>query len=256
MPEQPKESRASLEAGGAHYADQLTQLPQEELEKLREREVPIWIIIVGSVFIAAAVVHAYRTRAIDDILVQSRPVMIALGVVMLLIATVVLFADPPRVTLAKAVQAIIPVLIILAAMAVAAVVLGAIFYSVGVSVHDIYLWIRSDMSGPPQTSSLRLVMVVALPLAAGALLFWFRLRFRAIYGLSEAAVGLWMGGRMIGGSTTTSASVEFILPILTASVYLMVRGFDNVYQGLSLKSDPKDPMATTAIEWLRKPWRP
>jgi hypothetical protein len=94
-------------------------------------------------------------------------------------------------------------------------------------------------------------MFAALPLVAAAALFSFRLGFRAIYGLSEAAVGLWVG---VGRVNTDAAGSALIIPILTASVYLMVRGFDNIHQGLT--KDPKDPMATKALEWLRRPWRP
>lgn len=233
-------------------------LSREELERLRqvrERHAPRWAAIAYLIFIVAGLVHALRSRAIEDLLVQSRQVAIAFSVVALLIVIVVLFADLPRLKLSEAIRWIIPGIMVLIAIALGAAVAGTIFYSVGVSVHDLYLWVRNDLSEAPQTSRLRWAILVALPLVAGVVLFSFRLMFRSLYGLSEAAVGLWVGGQDVSQNPITPAPLDLILPILTASVYLIVRGFDNVHQGLTSK-DRKDPVATKTIEWLRMPWKP
>jgi hypothetical protein len=85
----------------------------------------------------------------------------------------------------------------------------------------------------------------------GCLLFWFRLRLRCLYGLTETIVGLAVAGIRI----TTVSSVEtlrdpnFYLVVLTAGVYLVVRGLDNMHQGLT--KEPIDPIASRLVNWYR-----
>ena len=82
-----------------------------------------------------------------------------------------------------------------------------------------------------------LVMLVQKPLALAAIvpgivaivLFGFRLKYRAIYGLSEMAVGYFIAIYKIGKEGRVDLDVT--LAVLTAGVYLMVRGFDNIHQG-------------------------
>jgi hypothetical protein len=227
-------------------------LSQEELEKRREKDTYRWEWAVYIPLMVICIVHVLLTRSILDILVYSRPIMIAISAVLLLSATLILFNDPPRVSGVKSILAIIfQTVIMLVAMAIFVVFFGAYFYAVGASIHDLYLWGKSDLLGTAQASKLKLVMVWALPLVTGGALFMIRLKFRSIYGLSEAAIGLWVGVDHIPSISETSVNPDFILPILTASVYLIVRGFDNVHQGLT--KDPKDLVATAAINWLRKP---
>jgi hypothetical protein len=43
----------------------------------------------------------------------------------------------------------------------------------------------------------------------------------------------------------------FYLAVLTAGVYLVVRGLDNVYQGFT--NSPPDPFAATLLKYFKKP---
>jgi hypothetical protein len=84
--------------------------------------------------------------------------------------------------------------------------------------------------------------VVEATLAVGLLLFWFRYKYRMVYGITEAGVGLYVAY----GLATKEASPypltdpAFIPGYLTAAVYLVVRGLDNVHQGVS--KDPRDAL--------------
>jgi hypothetical protein len=86
-------------------------------------------------------------------------------------------------------------------------------------------------------------------LAAAAALFYFRLRLRSVYGVTEAMAGLAVAGQR--------APTEFVLgdgtfyfAVLTAGVYLVVRGFDNIHQGLT--KEPFDPLATWVVRRFRE----
>ena len=79
--------------------------------------------------------------------------------------------------------------------------------------------------------------------AAAGLLFPFRLRYRCLYGVSEACVGLAVAANHAWPGAGIGA--EFYLTVLTAGVYLVVRGLDNIHQGWKAKSDP---LAETIID--------
>lgn len=79
------------------------------------------------------------------------------------------------------------------------------------------------------------VIVVGLPLivAAAFAFFWFRLKARALYGVSEFVVALvfaWTN-LPIGRVVDVDARTLPVAALLTGCVYLMVRGLDNVHQG-------------------------
>jgi hypothetical protein len=92
----------------------------------------------------------------------------------------------------------------------------------------------------PRTSrSAALVLCTPVTLVAALLLFWFRLYVRSIYGMSEVAVRLLVALSRILGTNAGQPILTFneLLPLLTAGVYLVVRGLDNFYIGVKSK-DP------------------
>jgi hypothetical protein len=82
-------------------------------------------------------------------------------------------------------------------------------------------------------------------------LFYFRLRVRSVYGLTEVVVGIGMACSKLcpfGLQESVANSIgnrSFLVPMLTASIYLIVRGLDNVHQGLVQK--PPDPVAAAIV---------
>lgn len=102
----------------------------------------------------------------------------------------------------------------------------------------LYLWARA-----PQTSEL-LVLWLSAPatLLLGGAAFLFRLRFRCLYGITEVGAGLFVAWFQVrGGGGGGLLSGAFLLAFITAAVYLVVRGLDNVHQGW--KAEPPDPLA-------------
>jgi len=129
-------------------------------------------------------------------------------------------------------------------------VFGLISYGLAaLGFYEIYLIASSP--GMSEVSSLVLVGFVAL--ALGTILFYFRLKWRFCYGLTEAVVGVIVASQRfysdaVLGRETSTAPV--LLAILTAGVYLVVRGADNMHQGLV--KEPLDPIGQKVIIFLRK----
>lgn len=65
------------------------------------------------------------------------------------------------------------------------------------------------------------------------MLFYFRLKARCIYGLTESVVGVLIALNKVTSEVLQLNKSEFYLAILTASLFLIVRGgFDNMHVGL------------------------
>jgi hypothetical protein len=121
-----------------------------------------------------------------------------------------------------------------------------VFYSVGIGFYSAYKFaISSDLSRP---TSLTLVALVTF--IVGITLFVLRLRWRCLYGISEALVGIVVASQryytdaLLAATPTPSVA----LAILTAGVYLVVRGADNIHQGLT--KPPFDPIGQRFLNWV------
>jgi hypothetical protein len=76
-------------------------------------------------------------------------------------------------------------------------------------------------------------------LAIGLVLYWIRVKFRFAYGATEAAVGvIFAVYRIFPAELAIPPDPSFYLALLTASVYLVVRGADNMHQGWNERKDP------------------
>lgn len=82
--------------------------------------------------------------------------------------------------------------------------------------------------------------------AVGALFFLFRLKLRFVYGFTEALAGIAIAGQRISVQPGTSipSETEFYIAVLTAGVYLVVRGLDNMHQA-ARDGDP-------VFAWVRR----
>ncbi len=99
-----------------------------------------------------------------------------------------------------------------------------------------YSWVAQRIPAGPLGE---LVMFTGT-LTLGVLLFGFRLKARFFYGLTEAVVGAMVATTKMPSEGVDLASwhSETYLTILTAGVYLVVRGLDNMHTGL--KAESKD----------------
>lgn len=76
-------------------------------------------------------------------------------------------------------------------------------------------------------------LVALLVAITGCGLFWFRLVARACYGAIEVLVGLYVALAQVQNIAPGRPVLQenVLLALLTAGVYLVVRGLDNVHQG-------------------------
>lgn len=194
----------------------------------------------ASTFMLATLAYAIRTRTLEDFL--RYPSAIAAAVAVVVTAALLLgwhstgWRRPNKETL----------LAILVGGPLMLATAGVLYYSAAVAVKDLYLWLLDPSSRQPLT----VVAAGALTLAIGGLLFFFRLKLRCVYGLSEALVGVVVAVHRVATTAISAATFDagFYLAILTAGIYLVVRGLDNVHQGLT--KEPIDPIARRAKEWL------
>lgn len=136
-------------------------------------------------------------------------------------------------------------LIIVVALAGISIILGFVYYCVWVLLKDTYFWILT-----PGTSPIKAVFIVVIfTLGSGILLFYFRLRCRSIYGIHEALVGLMIAAHRSISEISTADKTGFYLALLTACVYLVVRGLDNIHQGLI--KDPIDPIGAKLFKQIK-----
>lgn len=113
--------------------------------------------------------------------------------------------------------------------------------------YEIYLFAFSP--GLSKISSI--VLVGFATLAIGSMFFFIRLRWRFVYGVSEACAGVVVASQRFYTDAIVghlSSATPIVLAILTAGVYLVVRGADNMHQGLT--KEPLDPIGQKLLKWL------
>ncbi|MDO8385078.1 MAG: hypothetical protein Q7T13_01595 [Polaromonas sp.] len=94
-----------------------------------------------------------------------------------------------------------------------------------------------------------IAIIATATLIAGSALFYFRLKARCMYGLSEALAGLSIASYKFVeiGESRALTDPNFFMVVLTAGVYLVVRGFDNVQQGLT-----REPIDQFTLQFLHR----
>lgn len=123
--------------------------------------------------------------------------------------------------------------------------IGLLIYTAIVTIGDAlrFLWL------PQMKQEKALLTGGLLALAGGAVLFAFRLKYRSVYGLSEATVGTLIAAQRFSDPSAQLTDASFFMVFLTAGVYLVVRGLDNMHQGLT--KPPIDPLAKKFLASIR-----
>ncbi|HEY8880853.1 MAG TPA: hypothetical protein VIN03_25000 [Roseateles sp.] len=189
-------------------------------------------------FTLGAFVYAVRTRTMEDFL--RYPWFIAAPIAA--IALAILISEWAKKGFTRPARSQLLAIFVGAPIGIAFA--GVVYYCLGVAIKDAFYWFVSPTSGRPQM----IVLTAIVTLGFGAALFFFRLRYKSTYGFSEAMVGVVVAVHRV--TTDTSATVlsnaSVYLAVLTAGIYLVVRGFDNIHQGLT--KDPKDPIASLVLK--------
>jgi hypothetical protein len=107
---------------------------------------------------------------------------------------------------------------------------GIIYYAGWVALKDGYFWLQTVV--PPRAFAY--VVTPPAVLIVGYVLFSFRAHARFFYGLTEALVGVSVAILRVpaAGGDPFAWDSTIYLAMLTAGVFLVVRGFDNMQSGL------------------------
>lgn len=203
---------------------------------------PTPILIFLQIVLVWSIYHAATTRTTDDYLLYGGilgiPVLLLLGKLWL-----TEWRQSKQVSFWKK-------LFLLGNLIPGALVFGALYYSLAASAYDFVKWLIQQWDQPYTGPFL----VSAAVLLAGMGLYWFRVRFRAVYGLTEVLVGISVASYKYieaskGAHPTVSANPSLLIALLTAGVYLVVRGLDNMQQGMI--SVPGDPILKLLASWYK-----
>ncbi|MDO9365228.1 MAG: hypothetical protein Q7T58_02640 [Methylotenera sp.] len=115
----------------------------------------------------------------------------------------------------------------------AIIALTVVYYGIWGALQDGYIWVEHQ--SPPRGLFVAFIGVVVAGL--GYALFLFRLHVRFFFGLTEAVTGLVVALRNIPENADPVLwSSQIFIVILTAGIFLIVRGFDNMCTGLQAET--------------------
>lgn len=184
------------------------------------------VMVAVGVPMLAAVAHAVMTRTVDDFVRYPLYFAVPASIAVYVGLVYEWWKSMPRKASMDAVWIAIMIPIGL-------YVLSAGYYAIGASIKDAYFWLQALALSREQ----KIALTVGVTLGAGLVLFFFRKYFRSTYGLSEAIVGLVVAADHVKDHLDKGGTDSGLyLALLTAGVYLVVRGLDNVDQGR--KTDP------------------
>lgn len=134
---------------------------------------------------------------------------------------------------------------------VGAMPLSLLYYSLGAVLIDLLNFRSGQQHWSPSHMQ---AVTAALTVIVGVCFFWFRLRQRLLYGLSEALVGVAITIHRAGLEKAVAIPLDssFYYAILTAGVYLLVRGLDNMHQA----AKNGDWLFTRVAAFLAEPEKP
>ena len=203
---------------------------------------PTPVFILFEVLILWAIYHAAVTRSIDDYLlyggIYGIPASLFLGKLWL-----TEWRKSSRLSIWMK-------LFLLSNLVPGTFVFGALYYSLGASAYDLVKWFihlwNNSYVGPYLAGTAVLLVGIGL--------FWFRTRCRGVYGLTEVIVGIFVASykyveASAGSHPIDASDPNLLLALLTAGVYLVVRGLDNIQQGLT--STPGDPVLNPLVTWYK-----
>lgn len=191
-------------------------------------------------FMVWAVIHSIRSRTLEDFIRYSSFVAAPIAVIGLFALLVAWKNDGFRRPSWE--EALI---VLLSPLMIA--LMGVVYYAMGAALKDAYLWLRT----PSSTNSVAGLTTALATLLVGLALFYFRLHLRSPYGLTEILIGLAVATqRAAVAGEGGREDAAFYLAVLTAGVYLVVRGLDNVHQGIT--RTPTDPIVKALFDYFKE----
>jgi len=187
------------------------------------------IVLIPTLLLLGPIGYAIYTRTVTDFL----RVPLTASLVM---TTVLLTLSSPSLTLPKNFTTMWSCLKQIGATWIFSVAVSLLLFGIGVSLIDAF----QSGSGAITYNGKFSLAIGIITLFLGSAFFWARAKWRVTYGISEAFFGVAIASHRAYGEPSfwTNDSFSFYAAILTAGIYLVVRGLDNVNQGCSLPGDP------------------
>jgi hypothetical protein len=197
--------------------------------------------LVGWLTLIAAIYTFYRHHNIDRVLADLLPITIAVTVI---VGGWVIYTDVDENTRwPRSVRARVKGTLLVIAVFVPVLSIG--FYVLKVLFTDLFDWTRFFLIEQAFGLAQLRVILALIALIAGTVLYAFRSQFRACYGITEIVVGVLVALTKASDKSTgvdnlqgVQVSSTFAVAILTASVYLIVRGLDSLAEGSKPGNDP------------------
>lgn len=201
---------------------------------------PAPVLPLSIIYVIFSICYTIYTREIDDLITYAGiPALIVTGFVFV----VMFYAYRESINVVQRYAN----LIALASAPVAGAAFTAFYFALFVPPWDMFSWLYAHSTAT--TGSI--LLTSAATLLTGTVLFYFRLKARTFYGLTEAVAGVSIAGfkALEIGEFNALANPNFYLVVLTAGVYLVVRGLDNMHQGIV--REPVDPYAHKLSVWWK-----
>jgi len=213
---------------------------KEIITTKKKRGIPMWLQILIWTVMVASTVYATKTRSLRDFLHYGPYIALGFSITFILVFTAIIITKGLRKVTVKTYVGIFSIIVVLPIIA------GITYYSFFASIKDIFFWVLS----PKFSKTSGIILTSIFVLCTGLGLFYFRLHMRAIYGITEAAIGIIIGAYRVSTQKDPLSNSDFYLAILSASVFLIVRGFDNIHQGLY--KEPVDNYGARLLRFLTK----
>ena len=214
-----------------------SELNQTDSNSLKSKGFANYWFLIIAILTLLTFIHLFTERTINEVIKYSS--MIAIPIAITILFILIFYGIKEGFT--KKYICIIVCMPILVAF------WSASYYALAITIKDIYKWV----SLPIFTKNTTIILTIFITLIFGIILFYIRLYLRSIYGISELILGLSITGYKINDANLSELFESgFIMTYITASVYLVVRGLDNVHQGLT--KAPYDPIIIKFFEFLKK----
>lgn len=193
-----------------------------------------------------SIYHVARTRSLYDCLIQSA----ADAVPFLVVFQLVLHSALNRWRVPSFGDGLPARLVCSAGATVLAAFCGALFYFLAATAGDVVDWYLRYSFANPTIGQISMWFV--LPIIGGAF-YLFRKKAKVVYGMTEVAAGIYAAtSRIFSDAMERNYSRgDVYLILLTAGVYLIVRGYGNIEEGLRAGPEERDILFDGAMKRLK-----
>src|SRR5437016_2295738 len=168
-------------------------------------------VVLGVSIYGWITLRAFESRTLHDVLLYSG--LIAAGLVALSLVSMIREGELRLSRLQNLQPPTLRFLGFAVLFLGAMCLVGTVFYSIGVLLTDAALSLYTTAT---LTKTRSIITFTSITLFAGTVLFYFRLRYRALYGLTEALVGLTAAARFASSIDASTRDSGFYLATLTA----------------------------------------